>query len=71
MSRPLETYVKKRFYRRSGQGGQCLPYIKGGYGASLVLVDQWFPSSKTCSNCGHKKYLPLAKRTYDCPACGI
>jgi len=41
------------------------------YGASLVLVGQWFRSSKTCSNCGHKKYLPLAKRTYDCPACGI
>lgn len=40
------------------------------YGANLVLVDQWFPSSKTCSNCGHKKYLPLSLRTYDCPVCG-
>ena len=28
------------------------------YGANLVLVDQWFPSSKTCSNCGHKKDMP-------------
>jgi Putative transposase DNA-binding domain/Helix-turn-helix domain len=28
------------------------------YGANLVLVDQWFPSSKTCSNCGHKKDRP-------------
>jgi putative transposase len=40
------------------------------YGASLVLVDQWFPSTKTCSNCGHKKDMPLSVRTFDCPACG-
>jgi len=25
------------------------------YGASLVLVHQWFPSSLTCSNCGNKQ----------------
>ncbi|MEP6533544.1 transposase [Microcoleus vaginatus ZQ-A3] len=41
------------------------------YGASLVLVDQWFPSTKTCSNCGNKKDMPLSVRTFDCPACGI
>ncbi|MEG4853952.1 RNA-guided endonuclease TnpB family protein [Microcoleus sp. B5-D4] len=41
------------------------------YGATLVLVDQWFPSSKTCSNCGTKKDMPLSIRTFDCPVCGI
>ncbi|MEG4172392.1 MULTISPECIES: RNA-guided endonuclease TnpB family protein [unclassified Microcoleus] len=41
------------------------------YGAHLVLVDQWFPSTKTCSNCGTKKDMPLSIRTFDCPACGI
>ncbi len=41
------------------------------YGSKLVLVDQWFPSSKICSNCGNKKDMPLSVRTYDCPACGI
>ncbi|MEG3833656.1 MULTISPECIES: RNA-guided endonuclease TnpB family protein [unclassified Microcoleus] len=41
------------------------------YGASLVLVDQWFPSTKTCSNCGTKKDMPLSVRTFDCPTCGI
>jgi len=41
------------------------------YGARLVLVDQWFPSTKTCSNCGSKKDMPLSVRTFDCPACGI
>lgn len=28
------------------------------YGANLVLVDQWFPSSLTCSNCGSKHDMP-------------
>jgi len=41
------------------------------YGARLVLVDQWFPSPKNCSNCGSKKDRPLSVRTFDCPACGI
>ncbi|MEG3933890.1 zinc ribbon domain-containing protein [Microcoleus sp. B13-B4] len=41
------------------------------YGANLVLVDQLFPSTKTCSNCGTKKDMPLSIRTFDCPACGI
>ncbi|NJK68122.1 MAG: IS200/IS605 family element transposase accessory protein TnpB, partial [Microcoleus sp. SU_5_3] len=41
------------------------------YGASLVLVDRWFPSSKLCSNCGHKQDMPLSIRTYDCTDCGL
>ncbi|MEK0178486.1 MAG: transposase [Oscillatoriales cyanobacterium] len=41
------------------------------YGANLVLVDQWFPSTKICSNCGTKKDMPLSVRTFDCPVCGI
>ena len=28
------------------------------YGTSLVLVDQWFPSSLTWSNCGNKQDMP-------------
>ena len=28
------------------------------YGANLVLVAQWFPSSKTSSNCGSKQDMP-------------
>ncbi|MEG4529540.1 RNA-guided endonuclease TnpB family protein [Microcoleus sp. D2_18a_D3] len=48
-----------------------LDYKSKMYGANLVLVDQWFPSTKTCSNCGTKKDMPLSVRTFDCPACGI
>jgi len=39
------------------------------YGANLVLVDQWLPSSKNCSNSWNKKDMPLGFWTYDCPAC--
>jgi putative transposase len=28
------------------------------YGATIVLVERWFPSSLTCSKCGHKQDLP-------------
>ena len=42
---------------------------KGGY---IIKVDKWFPSSKTCSRCGHvHKELTLADRVYECPVCGM
>jgi putative transposase len=35
------------------------------------VVDRWFPSSKTCSGCGHLlAELALRIRTWQCPACG-
>ena len=34
------------------------------------LVDRFYPSSKTCSNCGHyKKDLKLSQRVYHCSHC--
>ncbi len=37
-------------------------------GGSVVLASQWFPSSKTCHNCGHiHKELTLSDRTFNCP----
>ncbi len=41
------------------------------YGSELVVVDRFFPSSKTCSSCGHVQDMPLNRRTFDCPDCGI
>ena len=39
---------------------------------SLVQIDTYFPSSKTCSRCGSiKKNLTLADRTYVCSECGF
>lgn len=40
-------------------------------GSEVVLVDRWYPSSKTCSACGAKaKQMPLSVREWDCPECG-
>ena len=39
------------------------------YGAKQILVDRWFPSSKTCSRCGFIKPMPLSEQGFDCPAC--
>ncbi|BAY43285.1 transposase, IS607 family protein [Scytonema sp. HK-05] len=42
------------------------------YGSKLVVVDRWFPSSKTCSNCGTKKQaLLLSQRVFECGHCGF
>ncbi|NEU05121.1 RNA-guided endonuclease TnpB family protein [Clostridium senegalense] len=41
------------------------------YGIEFVEADKWYPSSKTCSECGHvKTKLSLSKRTYICEECG-
>ncbi|NES74073.1 MAG: IS200/IS605 family element transposase accessory protein TnpB [Okeania sp. SIO2D1] len=48
-----------------------LEYKCQWYGSELVVVDRFFPSSKTCSRCGHVQDMPLNLRTYDCPECGI
>ena len=38
----------------------------------LRVVDRWYPSSKTCSQCGEiKKDLKLKDRIYICPCCGL
>ena len=40
-------------------------------GAALRVIDRWYPSSKTCSNCGTvKAKLSLGERTFNCDACG-
>ena len=41
-------------------------------GIPIMQVNQFFASSKTCSNCGHKRDdLTLSDRQYDCSNCGI
>ena len=38
----------------------------------LVKIDRFYPSSKTCSNCGCiKDKLSLSERTYKCDECGF
>jgi putative transposase len=41
------------------------------YGRNLVVIDRWYPSSKTCSACGHRLAgLSLGTRQWTCPSCG-
>ncbi len=48
-----------------------LDYKAAQRGGMIVVADRWYPSSKTCSCCGHKlETLPLAMRKWACPACG-
>ena len=59
--------ASEKFYEfRRQMEYKCEPY-----GIQLVFADRFYPSSKTCSHCGHiKKDLKLNNRTYICPACG-
>ena len=48
-----------------------LGYKLGDRGKRLVKIDKWYPSSQICSECGHRKPMPLSERTYSCPRCGM
>ena len=69
--------VKNRCLARSvsdaspGEFRRQLEYKTARTGAVLRVVDRWYPSSKTCSNCGVvKAKLSLSERTFNCDACG-
>jgi putative transposase len=48
-----------------------LEYKCDWYGRDLVVIDRWYPSSKTCSACGHvAPSLPLPVREWSCGDCG-
>jgi putative transposase len=48
-----------------------LEYKCSWHGRRFVKVSRWYPSSKTCSCCGHVlEELPLSVRAWTCPACG-
>ena len=55
-----------------GEFRRQLEYKTARNGTVLRVVDRWFPSSKTCSNCGVvKDKLSLSERTFNCDACGL
>jgi putative transposase len=48
-----------------------LEYKCDWYGRDMVVVDRWYPSSKTCSGCGRlAACLPLEVREWECAHCG-
>jgi putative transposase len=49
-----------------------LGYVASTKGKIVHLVDRFYPSSKTCSDCGHVyKDLKLSERHWACPGCGV
>jgi putative transposase len=55
-----------------GELRRQLTYKCAWVGSRLVEADTFYPSSKTCSGCGHvKAKLSLSERTYRCASCGL
>lgn len=49
---------------------QILEWVAKKKGKLVVYVDRWYPSSKTCSHCGHVlESLDLSTRWWRCPEC--
>jgi putative transposase len=55
-----------------GQLRRQLAYKTEWRGGKLVVADRFYPSTKTCSNCGAvKAKLRLSQRMYHCDSCGM
>jgi len=53
-----------------GEFLQILQWVAKKKHKRVVFIDQWYPSSKTCSNCGHVlESLALSIRQWRCPSC--
>ena len=54
-----------------GQAARLLEEKAERYGRTIRRIDRWYPSSKTCSGCGHlQARMPLSARQWVCPQCG-
>ncbi len=48
-----------------------LEYKCNWYGRELIIINQWYPFSKTCSSCGSiQSSMPLKVREWTCLDCG-
>ena len=64
----LSDSVRKQCFNKFRQ---YITYKAELNGIELVIADRFYPSSKTCSQCGAiKKDLKLKNRVYRCPHCG-
>jgi putative transposase len=54
-----------------GSFRRLLEYKAAWAGRQLIVIDRFYPSSKTCSECGHQlAELSLSTRAWQCPSCG-
>ena len=50
---------------------RMLEYKADWHGRTVITVDRWYPSSKTCSACGAiAAKMPLSVREWECTCCG-
>lgn len=73
---PGKQVAHKRGLNRSvadaalGEFRRQLEYKAERAGRVVVVIDRWYPSSKTCSSCGHLlAKLSLGTRFWTCPTC--
>ncbi|PSB14699.1 transposase [Phormidesmis priestleyi ULC007] len=53
-----------------GEFLKILEWVATKKGKQVVYIDRWYPSSKTCFECGHVlKELDLSVREWRCPSC--
>jgi transposase len=74
---PLQQALRNRHLARAisdcgwGEFRRQLAYKCQRYGRHLLVTGRWYPSSKTCSACGHRlEELSLKTRYWTCPGCG-
>ena len=54
-----------------GELARVIGYKQAWRGGQVMLVDRWFPSTKTCSTCRTvAASLPLSQRMFCCDWCG-
>jgi putative transposase len=54
-----------------GEFRSMLEYKAQRVGREVVATNRWYPSSKTCSSCGHLlATISLGTRQWTCPGCG-
>lgn len=55
-----------------GMFRSMLEYKAKWYGKEVVVIDRFYPSSKTCSNCGRlNQAMTLSTRDWTCQECGV
>ena len=56
-----------------GMFRECLRYKLARQGKQLLIVDRYFPSTRTCSACGYTmpEEISPKRRTWTCPHCGV
>jgi putative transposase len=73
----IQNMVKNRSLAKAisrtgwGEFRSMLDYKAEQAGRRFAVIDRWYPSSKTCSHCGHLlATLSLGTRHWTCPDCG-